>query len=105
MVHILGWDAEGRPVISTIARIICSKRMWMHMPLGFVNGVWLVILPPLGMGLLWAFLAYELNQCATTGDNAFNDILGHLVGIIIAGIVCSLALVLTILWIGGLAWR
>ena len=92
-------------MIPTIARIISSKRMWMHMPLGFVNGVWLVILPPLGMGLLWAFLAYELNQCATTGDNAFNDILGHLVGIIIAGIVCSLALVLTILWIGGLAWR
>jgi hypothetical protein len=92
-------------MIPTIARIISSKRMWMHMPLRYVNCVWLVILPPLGMGLLWAFLAYELNQCATTGDNAFNDILGHLVGIIIAGIVCSLALVLTILWIGGIAWR
>lgn len=92
-------------MISTIARIISCKRMWMHMPLGFVNGVWLVILPPLGMGLLWAFLAYELNQCAVSGDGAYQDILGHVVGIALAGVACTAALVLLILWIGGLAWR
>jgi len=92
-------------MIATIARIVCSKRMWMHVPVGFINGLWLVVFPPLGIGLLWAFLAYELNQCATIGDLAFNDILGHVVGIIIAGIVCSLILVLLILWIGGIAWR
>lgn len=90
-------------MISTIARIISCKRMWMHAPLGFANGVWLVLFPPLGIGLLWAFLAYELNQCATTGDGAYQDILGHVVGIALAGVACTAALVLLILWIGGLA--
>ena len=92
-------------MIATMARIVCSKRMWMHVPCGFLNGIWLVILPPLGIGLLWAFLAYELNQCSFIQDGAYQDILGHVVGIILAGIVCSLILVLLILWIGGLLWR
>lgn len=93
-------------MIATVTRMLASKRMWMHVPLGFANGVWLVLLPPLGMGLLLAFVAYELNQCSVSGDGAYQDILGHVVGIALAGLACTAALIALILWIGGtLAWR
>jgi len=91
-------------MIATVARIICSKRMWMHAPLGFVNGVWLVLFPPLGIGVLWAFLAYELNQCDVTGDGAFQDIVGHIVGLVVSGIVLTVLVAFLILLVGGFAW-
>ena len=75
------------------------------MPVGFLNGIWLVVFPLLGIGLLWAFLAYELNQSAVLGDGAYQDIIGHVIGIIASGVLWTVLFVLLILWFGGLTWR
>ena len=73
--------------------------MWLHVPLGILNGMWLVFLPVLGIGLLHGFLVYEINQCHHLGDGAFHDILGHVVGLVIGGLIATVAVVLLVLYI------
>ena len=73
--------------------------MWMHVPVGILNGVWLVFLPVLGIGLLCGFLVYEIEQCRYISDGAFHDILGHVVGLVIGGLIATVAVVLLVLYI------
>ena len=82
-------QAEDRAVrfVSTVTRICTSKRMWMHLPMGMVNGYVLVLYPTFGMGLLLCFLVYELAQDHTIQDQAYQDILGHLVGLDVAAFI------------------
>jgi len=89
-------QAEVKAVrfIATAQRILTSKRMWMHLPLGMVNGYVLVKHPALGIGLLLCFLVYELAQDHSANDAGYQDILGHLVGL---SVVCVALFILALL--------
>lgn len=84
--------------MSTFIRIISCERMWLHLPGGMLNAFFLVEYPVLGIGILVAFLVYEIWQCHTTNDGAHLDILGHLIGLYAGG------LLLLYLSYGGLLW-
>lgn len=55
--------------------------------MGMLNTAFFWLSPLFGLGILCGFLAYELNQCEVIEDGAYNDILGHVVGMIVGGIV------------------
>jgi len=81
---------------ATLEKIVRSRRMWLHFPIGVANGIWLICFPWLGLGFLVGFLCYELDQCSFVQDGAYHDVLGHIVGIATAGTIA------VILKVGGL---
>lgn len=74
-------------MIATLSRIIYCPRMWMHVPVG-TGTVWLFTQSPELAWMFWVgFLLYEVWQCFRIRDNAHEDILGALVGLIATSVV------------------
>jgi hypothetical protein len=78
----------------TCTHIWTSERMWLHLPMGLVNGYALIEYPALGGGALVGFLVYEVSQDRSTQDQCHQDILGHVVGLFVT---CIAMLVLDVL--------
>jgi len=53
-----------------------SKRVLLHIPIGFVIGA----VFPLSFPLLWLFIKYEENEDLHTKDEAWKDYFGAMVG-------------------------
>lgn len=87
-------EVKAVRIVATVTRVCTSKRMWMHLPMGMVNGYVLVGFPSLGLALLTCFLVYELAQDHTIQDQAYQDILGHLVGLCAAAFAVVILAVL-----------
>lgn len=72
--------------------------MWAHLPGGMLNAFFLVEEPLLGACIFVGFIIYEIWQCRHISDGAHEDILGHLAGLYVGG------LVLLYLSYGGHLW-
>lgn len=71
----------------TIKRILTSQRFWEHVPGGILNAWFLERSACFGVVFFVGFIIYELWQCYRTQDMAHNDIIGHLGGLAIGGIL------------------
>lgn len=70
-------------------------RALIHIPIGFIIAVFAVI-PGLALALAFLFKFYERNEDAHTKDQAWKDVFGALIGMVIGGLVVLVALIIIV---------
>lgn len=71
-----------------------QKRVFLHIPIGFIVIISALGHPLLPLPLVWLFIRYEENEDVHTQDQAWKDYFGAIIGAVMASltIICLVAL-------------